>query len=201
MHEISPRVSFRFQGSARPVMAAPSHAMVGFPASVTCHHHHHHHLIYSGTSSASDVRASPSPNLQQTRPPGTVTQERARHCLSPSFIHVPSAQSTSTKRRKGVCGRMTSILICHFMGWGTLAVFAVRCTLNSTFTSTSHVRSRESSSLTQPPSNNSSQPRRLTCNRPTASVSRQFASHFALVEPASRKKKAKARANSQGVVR
>ncbi|KAH8694687.1 hypothetical protein BGZ61DRAFT_34328 [Ilyonectria robusta] len=141
MHEISPRVSFRFQGSARPVMAAPSHAMVGFPASVTCHHHHHHHLIYSGTSSASDVRASPSPNLQQTRPPGTVTQERARHCLSPSFIHVPSAQSTSTKRRKGVCGRMTSILICHFMGWGTLAVFAVRCTLNSTFTSTSHVRS------------------------------------------------------------
>lgn len=128
-------------------MAAPSHAMVGFPASVTCHHHHHHHhLIYSGTSSASDVRAFSLPQS----PTGTVTQERARHCLSPSLIHVPSAQSTSTKRRKGVCGRMTSILICHFMGWGTLAVFAVRCTLNSTFTSTSHVRSRESSSRNLP---------------------------------------------------
>lgn len=58
------------------------------------------------------------PQSPKTRPPGTFTQERARHCLSPSFIHVPSAQSTSTKRRKGVCGRMTSILICRFMGWG-----------------------------------------------------------------------------------
>lgn len=97
-----------------------------------------------------------------------------------------------------MCGRMTSILICHFMGWDP-GRFAVLCTLNSTFTSTLHVRPRESSSRNDPLITPVCW--RLICNRPTASISRQFASHFALVEPASRKKKREARANSQGVVR